>query len=667
MKKITTIFRQISGQVQVLSVIALMSMPLFFSCVDNDDDVPESMYTAQKMTAGAFLETNQDRFSEFTALLKRTPYFSLMTTYGRYTLFAPTNDAMTQYIQNNGYGSVAGIPQNICDSLARTHIIRKGAFFTSDVPEGNVGLNMLDQYITWSSDSDVTNGNRLIYYVNKNSRMTEFNDSVTNGVVHIVDRVLSSSTDFLPEKMREDSTITLFCEALRLTHLDDSLHEYMDEHYSIGVDSVTLGTQERCLNNGNPYMTCLWVSNRYFKYTAFVEPDSVYHRNGINNIEDLKAYAKRIYDATYPEDAGLYDHDFTHRKNPLNRFVSYHLLNRIIMYNDLVGNELTSQCWKSSVADPEEFYETMCPGTLVRLAMPSGSDQGVFINRRGLMARLYDDQSRGVKVLAPSESGKTDQQALNGFYHYIDDILTFNTHTRDVIFNCRMRFHPSTLSRDFMNCDGRNHKDDIGNSLRGFKKGFTDGWQMSDESFVGVTGNDVWWASFMGGVVVISGRFDVTLRLPCVPKKGTYEIRIGYTPNEERGVIQAYLNNVPCGIPVDMRIYPTDPEIGFISDGSEGAQTAEEIKMQDKALHNRGFMKAMDVWYQGGTGNTGGCLRNNNISTRRVLATESLDPDKVYYLRLRQVLDNPENYCNFNYLEICPKSVYGSPEGEDQH
>ena len=50
-----------------------------------------------------------------------------------------------------------------------------------------------------------------------------------------------------------------------------------------------------------------------------------------------------------------------------------------------------------------------------------------------------------------------------------------------------------------------------------------------------------------------------------------------------------------------------------------------------------------------------------------MLATESLDPDRVYYLRLRQVLDNPENYCNFNYLEICPKSVYGSPEGEDQH
>lgn len=667
MKKITTILRQAGGRLQVLSVIALMSMPLFFSCVDNDDDVPETMYTSQKMTAGAFLEANQDRFSEFISLLKRTPYFSLMTTYGRYTLFVPTNTAMSQYYKTSGYGSVDNIPQAICDSIARTHIIRKGAYFTSDVPEGNVGLNMLDQYVTWSSDSDVTNGNKLIYFVNKNSRMTEFNDSVTNGVVHIVDRVLSSSSDFLPEKMVEDSTITLFCEALRLTHMDDSLHEYIDENYHIGIDSVTLGTQERCLNNGNPYMTCLWVSTRYFKYTAFVEPDSVFHRYGINNIEDLKRYAKKVYDETYPEDAGQYDNDFTNRKNPLNRFVSYHLLNRLVMYNDLVGNELTSQCWKTNLADPEDFYETMCPGTLVRMAMPAGSDQGVYINRRGLMARLYDEDSRGVKVLAPSESGKTDQQALNGFYHYIDDILTFSTHTRDVIFNCRMRFDPATLSRDFMNCDGRNHKDQIGNSIRGFKRGFTDGWEISDESFVGVTGNDIWWSSFLGHVVVISGRFDVSFRLPTVPKKGTYEIRIGYTPNEERGVIQAYLNNVPCGIPVDMRISSFDPEIGFITDGTDGAQTEEEIKMQDKALHNRGYLKAMDVWYQGGTG-TSNCLRTNTSTpTRRVLATESMDPDKVYYLRLRQVLDDPEKYCNFNYLEICPKSVYGSPEGEDQH
>jgi len=668
MKKISTIFRRIGDQATALSLFAVMSVPFFFSCVDNDD-VPETMYTAKKLTAGAFLEAHQDRYSEFTALLKRTPYFSLMTTYGRYTLFAPTNEAIADFLKTNGYRSVDDIPQGVCDSLARTHIMRKGAIFTSDVPEGDIGMNMLDAILGWSSDSDVVNDNHLIYYVNKNSRMLEYNDSVTNGVVHTIDRVISASNDFLPEKMAEDSTITLFCEALRLTHLDDSLHYYIDNNYSIGSDSVYIGTSERCLNNGNPRMKCIWVDIRYFKYTAFVEPDSVYHRYGIRTIDDLKAYAKQVYDATYPEDAGLYDDDFTNRKNPLNRFVSYHLMDRLATYNNLVGNELTKDCWKTTLADPEDFYETMCPGTLMRFAKPSGDQQGIYINRRGLMSRLYDAESRGVKVLSMSESGGTETNALNGTYHYIDDILTFNVHTRDVIFNCRMRFDPATLSPDFMNGNGRNHKYDNGvdeNTIRGFKRGFIKGWELSEESFVGVTGNDIWWASFLGHVVVISGRFDVTFKLPPVPKKGTYEIRIGYTPNEERGVIQAYLNNMPCGIPVDMRIYPTDPEIGFVGDGSEGATTEEEIKMQDKALHNRGFLKGPDVWYQGGTG-TSNALRALNLPTRRVLATESMDPDKTYYLRLRQVLDDPEKYCNFNYLELCPKSVYGSPEGEDQH
>lgn len=668
MEKILRKIRLTGDKAKMLSVVVLMSMPFLFSCVDNDD-VPETMYTAKKMTAGAFLEANQERYSEFTALLKRTPYFSMMTTYGRYTLFAPTNSAMEDFMKSNGYSSVADIPQGVCDSIARTHIMRKGAVFTSDIPEGDIGTNMLDAYLGWSSDSDVVNDNRLIYYVNKNSRMLEYNDSVTNGVVHTIDHVISASNDFLPEKMAEDSTISLFCEALRLTHMDDSLHSYLDNDYSIGTDSVYTGTSERCLNNGNPRMTCLWVGTRYFKYTAFVEPDSVYHRYNIYTIDDLKAYAKQIYDATYPEDAGLYDDDFTHRKNPLNRFVSYHLLDRIAGYNQLVGNELTKECWKTNLADPEDFYETMCPGSLVRVSSASASGEGIFINRRSKSDYpkiLYDAESRGVKVLAPSEAGGTDPNALNGYYHYIDDILTFSVHTRDVIFNCRMRFDPATLSPDFMNCDGRNHKDQEGNTIRGFKRGFIKGWEMSDESFVGVTGNDIWWASFLGHVVVISGRFDVTFKLPSVPKKGTYEIRIGYTPNEERGVIQAYLNNVPCGIPVDMRIYPTDPEIGFIADGAEGAQTDEEIKMQDKALHNRGFLKGPDVWYQGGTGTTNG-LRSLNLPTRRVLATESMDPEKTYYLRLRQVLDDPEKYCNFNYLELCPKSVYGSPEGEDTH
>ena len=644
------------------SICAICAFCGFVACVDNDD-VPENMYTAQKMTAAQFLEANPEQFGDFTALLKRTPYFSLLTTYGRYTLFAATNDAVANFASRRGFASIDQLPQDLCDTIARTHIIKEGAFFTTDVVEGTLPqLNMLDAFIVWSSDSDVVNDNKIIYYVNKNSRMLEYNDSVTNGVVHVVDNIITASNDFLPDKMEEDPSLTIFCEALRLTGMADSLTRYMDETYTCGDDSVYNGTRERCTNGSDLYMTCKWVGTRYFKYTALVEPDSVYHQHGINDIEDLKAYAKQVYDQTYPEDAGLYDDDFKHRKNPLNRFVSYHLLDRVAQYNQFViSGPIREKCWRSSIADPEEFYETMCPGTLVRFASPAaGAASGLYINRRGSQGRLYnnDPQCRGVKVLSPSESGSIDQNALNGVYHYIDDILVFSPFVRDVIFNCRLRFDPATLSPDFMNCDGRGRQGS--SELRGFKRGYVTNFDFTKETFLSVTPDQDFWWSFLGHVLCISGRFDITFKLPTVPNKGTYEIRMGYTPGEERGVIQVYLDNNPCGIPIDLRVGGGAPEIGAIADTDD----EEQNRLNDKAMHNRGYMKAMDCYFPGG-GET--AMRELGSPLRRILATEYLEPGKEYYLRVRQVLDDPMKYWNFNYLELCPKSVYASPQGEDTH
>ena len=84
----------------------------------------------------------------------------------------------------------------------------------------------------------------------------------------------------------------------------------------------------------------------------------------------------------------------------------------------------------------------------------------------------------------------------------------------------------------------------------------------------------------------------------------------------------------------------------------------------DKAMHNRGYMKGMDSYRQWQSENT---FRNNPNNLRRVLATQYLDPERKYTLRFRQVLDDPECYLSFDYIELCPKSGYGSPEGEDTH
>ena len=482
--------------------------------------------------------------------------------------------------------------------------------------------------------------------------MVEYNDSVTNGVVHVLNHVIQSSSLLLPDKIAEDPSLTIFSQALQLTGMCDSLTRYLDEGYYCSEDSVHTGVMVRCTSGSALYTRSFWPEKRYFKYTAFVEPDSIYRAHGINNLDDLKAYAKRIYDQTYPEDAGLYDDDFKHRKNPLNRFVSYHLLPRIGQYNSWVqSGELREHCWYTSLSDPEEFYETMCPGTIMRFAGPPA---GLFINRKGLQNNI---SVRGVKVLSPSESGSIDQNALNGVYHYLDDILAYTTEVRDKVLNCRIRIDATVLSPDFMNCNGRGrYGEDI---LTGFKNQYITDWKVSPETYVGVHSDVGYWNSYCANAVCISGVFDVAFKLPPVPS-GTYEIRLGYTVGEERGVIQVYLNNEPCGIPVDLRVYGPDPNIGWTEDTDD----PEENTANDKAMHNRGYMKGMDSYRPWDADHP---LRGNNWNLRRVLTTQYLTPEQTYYLRFRQVLDDPDRYWSFDYIELCPKSIYGSPQGEDTH
>ena len=245
------------------------------SCVDNDDNVPENYYSSTKLTAAQFLEERPEQFSEFIALLKRTPYFSMLSTYGtyssagllKYTVFAPTNDGVDNYLKRMGYASIYDIPAATCDTLVRTHIIKKGAFFTTDVSEGALPeLNMDDSYIVLSSDSDVNNNNKIIYYINKNSRIIERDDSVTNGVVHVLDNTISSSSLMLPDKIAEDSILTLFSQALKMTGMCDSLMKNMDETYYCGEDSVNTGTMERCTSGSQQYTRTFGVPQTWYLY-----------------------------------------------------------------------------------------------------------------------------------------------------------------------------------------------------------------------------------------------------------------------------------------------------------------------------------------------------------------------------------------------------------------
>ena len=527
----------------MLSILAVVT-----AC--NDDDIPDNFYSSTKVTAAGFIEADEEQYGEFHQILDRANYFSMLATYGEYTLFLPNNAAVDTYLSENGYSSVDDIPLEMCDTLARTHIVKTVALFTTDISGESMPMNMNDRYIELSTDSDVTNNNALIVYVNKRSRIIEKDDSVTNGVVHVIDRMLTASNQFLPDLMEEDPQLTIFCEALRLTGMADSISKYLDETYTCGDDSVTKGVQVKYSTGSNVQanlLTDYFPEKRYFKYSAFVETDSIYRLHGINNLDDLKAYAKQVYDQSYPEDAGLYDDDFKNRKNPLNRFVSYHLINRIGLYEDWVTlGTILENCHITNVADPEDYYETMAPHSIMRFCY--ASDQ-LYINRKGVARNA---SVRGVRVLKREESGGHQQSAMNGVYHYIDDILTYSDNVRNNVLNRRLRIDGTTMSPDFMNANARVHWMEQSH-LTGFKNAYVTDWKMSDETFVGVHSEQQSWWSYEGNAICVSGIYDISMKLPPVPFSGTWEIRMGFSQGEDRGVAQVYLNNEPCGIPVSFR------------------------------------------------------------------------------------------------------------------
>ncbi len=647
-----------------LIICQLQFSMMLTSCNDDDSDAPLNFYSSVRQTAAGFIEADDAQFGEFKAILERSNYLSMLKTYGHYTVFAPTNAAIQQFLKENGYASVEAMPKEQCDTLARTHIVQDKAYFTTDMGGQVNPVNMNDDYIVMTSDSDVNNNNSLLIYVNKNSRIIMKDDSVTNGVVHVIDHVISASSQFLPSLLEENPNLSIFCQALRLTGIADSLTKYIDETYTVDPDSAVGGKGFKVpygtANDGSASKQCqTWYpEHRYFKFTAFVETDSVYRAHGINSLDDLKAYAKQVYDESYPEDAGKYDEDFKDRRNPLNRFISYHLINRIGSREYWVHckGDIYEQRFLFNVYDPEDYFETMAPHTLIRFCSNPGEE--IYINRKG-GPRNANVSVRGVRVLKDSEVDDYPQTCNNGMYHYIDDILVYSADVRNNVLNRRIRIDGSCLSPDFMNARARIYYMGKSEQMIGFKNGYLADFKMhNSHTFIGCGNEQTGWRHYQGSGVCITGeKFDASVKLPPVPHDGTYEVRLGYSLGDDRGIAQVYLNNEPCGIPISFRNF--DSNIGWEEDNPDDE---EETKAIDKAMRNRGFMKAMDSY-----GSSAEPFRIYSNDVRRILVKQYLRAEQENWLRFRQILEGSTLYMSIDYIELCPKDVYDSPEGEDRH
>ena len=472
----------------------------------------------------------------------------------------------------------------------------------------------------------------------------ELIDSITYGEL--------SHSDKLPAIMAQDPAISIFSEALQLTHMCDSLLKEFDYNYVEGEGNLYLDIYH------NGY--CYGLSKIKKGYTVFAETDSVYAARGIHNIEDLKAYAAKVYNEVYPEDAGITDP--TDRRNSLNRFVSYHMLDRRATKSNLtaagISNERAGAVkdkYNRNKIDIADWYETMMPHSLMKCSSPWLSDQEtVFINRRGLRTLpVRDVFVEGAEIVNASDYN-FQGVAVNGYYHYITDIIAYDKQTQEVVLDEQIIINNSTMSPEFFNNDMRIYYPYSTMSgsgeiylppyaLKNIKANnpYTQMYYLFNKS----------WGNLQTDEFLILGAFDFTIKLPPMPA-GTYELNMAYTTSSRRTVCAIYLDGELCDT-VDLRLLANYPEIGWVSD--DQLETPEAIAQNDSLLFANGYRKGLDYCYI----NSGGQRQTQRSSSgclRRIITTFTTDGKTDHYLRFKNVnpVDDGTSQFMIDYIELCP-------------
>ncbi|MFY0713656.1 fasciclin domain-containing protein [Seonamhaeicola sp. NFXS20] len=267
-------------------------MLLLNACNDSLDDT--TFFTTDEMTIIGTLESNPEKFSLYVEILKKAEYYNALKSYGNYTCFAPTNEAILNYIQENFNASSVDELTSEEDikwlqTLVKFHTMPSGKL-TSSFIEGRLpDTTFTGDYLTTSF---LKGGGIANVEINREVGLDQYDIRTNNGVIHAIDGVLSPFVDAVPAAMEKAGKHTIFVEAMKQTGYYEEFSVVYNEYGS--------------KNN----------------FTILAESDEVYAQEGIYSFEDLVA---RIS----PDDSNFTDPD-----NDLNRYVGYHATKNFLYTSD---------------------------------------------------------------------------------------------------------------------------------------------------------------------------------------------------------------------------------------------------------------------------------------------------------------------------------------------
>ena len=663
----------------------LMALALpFVSCSDNVDDSNIYTFTGDMITG--YLEKS-DSFKLYSYVLRKvklsekskSTFADLLSARGNYTVFAPTDDAMHHLldsIYNQTDFPVEQIEDSVAERIVRCSILDSkdgDAYRMADFNEGTMPItNADDRYMTVRFDT--INGS-AVTQINGDAVVISPDHELENGYIHMVNRVVLLSNAYICNLIENASNTRIFSMLLQQTGWSDKLTEYRDEEY-----------EKRDLPEkytGEPNWSDIIPQHRYIGYTVLLETDSVFHEKWgiempvveagvITNSERIMEQIRQKCAEAYPQATA---EALTDSTNAVNEFVAYHLLPARVPFNWLVVHRTEyGYSYKNATRlsiNCDNFWETMSSPHRRMIKMTEGpTTDGIRLNRYSTYNRdTYSETSVQIPGIGiKSNNGDFDNNALNGFYYPIDDILVYSNDVSGKALNQRIRmdlstYYPELVTNGLFIKEGQN-----GIYLpSGYVKYLTLNAEETDYHYL--TGYNCGWNDMYCDEHNVTGQYDFTLRLPPVPFDGSWEVRLVYSYSSNRGMAQLYFgtdkNNLQAhGLPIDERIQVDNPLIGWALYDNEDPDLNRE---RDRTMRNHGYM--MGCKHEGPS--TGGTVSTTlyNVRSehrlRKIFYTGNLYPDQTYYIRFKSVLANTSTMFVLDYVEFAPKNVYNGVTEED--
>lgn len=693
-----------------MMALAALGVASFTSCSEEIDD--SNLYTFTGQTVIDYLRSDST-LSDIAKISDRAGMSDRLSAYGTYTCFAPTNEALKVYIDSlyndkksdNHNGLYAGeVPADSvmnrlwksekCDSLCKdiieSHVTGQKKTTNDFLTGADITMMLGNTHTPKRVNGEIT--------MDGTTHFIKTDQEVENGIVQVIDRLFYRSTNYIIDEMDAMGCYGLWVEALRKTGIDKILQENIRTK---GISWFNIEPETK-------YPFADYPTKCKVGFTIFAEPDEVLKKEGINTFADLVARANQEYANcknwySYVEDKGINvstGNDYTNQWNALNMFIRYHILHYALSTDKLVYsyNELKDM-------DVYEYVRTLLPETMFKLTGikdPGGNVGEIRINRQLNTPTLTSDPGNtnrnGTAYLEANQvidegilvgnSKINSRQASNGYVHPISGVLAYKETVPNKVLNERLRFEfmslfDESMTNRYRGYTGADLKSFFGRTDRNITavripEGYFENmviyngdasrvYYLTKDQANGNYGYDCW-NDYQGDELYCKGAYDFAIKLPPVPKDGTYELRFGYVNNGLRTIVQFYLGHssdrstmTPCDIPLDQNVDLKSTTVGWTDPNTDGDNGAAV----DKAMHNRGWMRGPNYFSNKkyGEGSTARFKSDGGQHhIRRVVTKQYFKQGEENWFRCKTAMpENTEAEFELDYIELVPVSVYNHP------